>query len=76
MDDILTEDEIRALTDKKKPTAQRKVLDALGIRYTARPDRSGRLIVLRKHRNIALGLRDNGRPVADAPAMPNWAALD
>jgi hypothetical protein len=75
MDDILTEDEIRALTDKKKPSAQRKVLDALHIRYTPRPDRSGRLIVLRAHRDAALGLRKTIRQ-AEQAAAPNFAALD
>lgn len=73
--DILTEGEIQALTSKKKPSAQRKVLDALHIRYTPRPDRSGRLIVLRAHRDAALGLRKTARPV-EQPAMPDWAALD
>lgn len=75
MDDILTEAEIVALTGKTRHKAQARVLAALGIRAVARPGRDGSLIVLRKHRNAALGLRDNSRSV-EQTAAPNFAALD
>jgi len=75
MDDILTEAEIIALTGKTRHKAQARVLAALGIKAIPRPGRDGSLIVLRKHRNAALGLRDTTRQVEQA-AAPNFAALD
>ena len=41
----LTPDELRQLTAKRRSDAQRRVLDAMGIRYMVRPD--GSLAVLR-----------------------------
>lgn len=41
----LTPDELRELTAKRRSDAQRRVLDAMGIRYFVRPD--GSLAVLR-----------------------------
>lgn len=75
MDDILTEAEIIALTGKTRHKAQARVLEALRIKAIPRPGRDGSLIVLRKHRNVALGLRDTGRP-AEQSSGPNFAALD
>jgi hypothetical protein len=75
VDDILTEAEIIALTGKTRHRAQARVLAELGIRATPRPGRDGSLIVLRKHRNAALGLRDNLRHVEQS-AAPDFAALD
>lgn len=37
---ILTEDQLRELTQRQKASAQCKVLDALGIRWKRRPDGS------------------------------------
>jgi hypothetical protein len=37
---ILTVDDLALLTGRRRPSAQRRVLDALGIRYRMRPDRS------------------------------------
>lgn len=77
MDDILTEAEIVALTNKTRHRAQARVLARLGIKAVPRdPEaRDFSLIVLRKHRNAALGLRDNTRHI-EQPAVPNFAALD
>jgi hypothetical protein len=44
---ILTPDELAALTKKRRPTAQAKVLDHLGIPSRQRPD--GTLVVLHAH---------------------------
>jgi hypothetical protein len=44
---VLSEDELRALTKKVRPSAQSRVLEALGIRYKPRPD--GSLLVYRIH---------------------------
>lgn len=75
MDDILTEPEIVRLTGKVRHHAQARVLSDLGIRYTPRPGRPGGLIVMRAHRDTALGLRKTPRSV-ETPATPNFAALD
>ena len=42
---ILTESELRELTEKRRSDAQRRVLDAMGIMYFVRPN--GTLAVLR-----------------------------
>jgi len=42
---ILTVDELVTLTGKRRSDAQRRVLDALSVRYKARPDKS--LVVYR-----------------------------
>jgi len=44
---ILSEQELRELTQKQRPTAQARVLEFMGIPYRARPD--GSLAVLRTH---------------------------
>ena len=36
----LSDDEVSELTKRTKPSAQRKVLDAMGYRYRQRPDGS------------------------------------
>lgn len=73
MTDLLTEDELAELTGKTRHSAQRRVLEKLGIKVTPRPD--GTLIVARAHRDAALGLRTPGRH-GDQLASPNFAALD
>jgi hypothetical protein len=73
VDDILTEAEIVALTDKVRHAAQARVLDAICIRYKPRPN--GSLIVARAHRDAVLGLRNTVRPV-EQKATPNFGALD
>lgn len=76
--DLLTEDEIIELTKKTKQSAQRRVLEKLGIRVTPRPGRNAGLIVCRAHRDAALGLRKTIRTVETPTpaAAPNFAALD
>lgn len=74
-DDILTESEVVRLTGKVRYHAQARVLDDLGIKYTPRPGRPRGLIVMRAHRDAALGLRKTTRIVEDL-ATPNFAALD
>ena len=49
----LNENEIRDVTRRKRTDAQRRVLDALGIRYRTRPD--GSLLVLRANVERELG---------------------
>lgn len=44
---LLTPDELVELTDRERPKAQARVLQALGIPYQPRPD--GTLIVYRIH---------------------------
>jgi hypothetical protein len=73
MSDLLTNDEIVELTEKTRHSAQRRVLEKLGIKFTPRPD--GTLIVARAHRDAVLGLRATVRAVEQV-ATPNWAALD
>jgi hypothetical protein len=73
VDDILTEPEIVALTGKVKHRAQARELDRLHIKAT--PRGNGSLIVLRVHRDAALGLRKT-MPRTEQAAAPNFAALD
>lgn len=49
----LTPDELRELTGKTKPSAQRRALDFMGVAYRQRPD--GSLAVLRSLAEEALG---------------------
>ena len=75
MSDLLTHEEIAELTGKTKQSAQRRVLEKLGIKVTPRPGRNAGLIVMRAHRDAALGLRNTVRKIEQA-AAPNFAALD
>jgi len=50
---LLTADEISTLTGKKRRSAQRVVLIALGVPFKSRPD--GSLVVLRMAAEAALG---------------------
>ena len=49
----LNESELRDVTQRTRTDAQRRVLDALGIRYRIRPD--GSLVVLRANVERELG---------------------
>lgn len=75
MSDLLTLEEIVELTGKTKQSAQRRVLEKLGIKYTPRPGQNAGLIVMRAHRDAALGLRKTVQRIEQA-AVPNFAALD
>lgn len=58
----LTDKELAELTERERPSAQAKVLKALGIPYQARPG-SGRLIVYRE----SLPIGSPGRPRQRTP---------
>ncbi len=51
---FLTGDEVHALTDRQTKPAQRRMLDALGIKYGMRADAS--LVVLRSTVEAVLGV--------------------
>jgi hypothetical protein len=54
----LSPEDLERLTNRRRPAAQRTVLDALGIAYKVRPD--GTLAVLRVVAELALGHRTGG----------------
>ena len=58
---VLTPDDLVALTAKVRCSAQRRVLEALGIPHKVRPD--GSLVVLRVAVEVALGHVGSGAPV-------------
>lgn len=69
---FLDAEEIRSMTDRKTHSAQRKMLNALGIVYKVRAD--GSLLVLRSHVERELG----GALPATASKkefIPNWSAV-
>ena len=69
---LLTDDELRELTGRKRTSSQRQVLTALGIDHGVRPD--GSLVVLRAVAEQALGLepeRKKDRPLISAG--PDWS---
>jgi hypothetical protein len=68
---ILTEGEIRELTERTQRTAQRRVLTYLGIEHRARPD--GTLVVLREH--VARLLKGIAGMKRFPTKEPNWGAL-
>lgn len=70
---FLDEDEVREMTDRKTRSAQRKMLNALGITYKVRAD--GSVLVLRAHVERELG----GAPAQSARKrefIPNWNAAN
>jgi hypothetical protein len=69
---LLTEEEIRELTNRKQRSAQAMVLNALGITHKVRPD--GSLVVLRAHVEHELGYRT---PPAkqEKEFKPDWGAI-
>lgn len=75
MSDLLTHDELVELTGKTRQSAQRRVLEQLGIKVTPRPGRNAGLIVMRAHRDAALGVRKAVQRIEQA-AVPNFSALD
>ena len=58
---VLTPDELVSLTTEERRSAQRRVLEALGIPHKVRPD--GSLVVLRVAVEIALGHVGSPAPV-------------
>jgi hypothetical protein len=69
---FLNDEEIEQLTEKKRHSTQRKILNALGVSHKVRPN--GTLVVLRAHVEKLLGGHIAG-PAKKEPE-PNWGALD
>lgn len=68
---FLSREELEQLTGYKKPSAQARALNAMGIEYRERPD--GAVIVLRSHLEAILG---GGADPQPAPPEPDWSGLD
>ena len=69
---FLTDDELRDLTGKARPSAQVRVLRAMGIEHRVRPD--GSLAVSRSHVEGLLGGAAGVN--VGTHKQPNWSALD
>lgn len=67
---LLTDDEIRELTGRERRPAQVRQLNAMGIAFKQRADRS--IVVLRAHVDQVLGAPVPGRQRAARPAQINW----
>ena len=68
---FLTRDEIAALTNRSRRSAQIRALRHLGIEHKIRPD--GSVVVLRAHVEHILG---GAAPVQHQKSTePNWSAL-
>ena len=67
---ICTDDEIVSITRRKRPTAQARVLAAMGIEHLVRPDRT--LVVSRARIEHLLG---GPKPAKVKKIEPNWGAL-
>ncbi|TFW08743.1 DUF4224 domain-containing protein [Oxalobacteraceae bacterium OM1] len=69
---FLTRDELMALTAQVQHSAQRKVLNMMGIEHRTRPD--GSIVVLRTHVEQMFGCM----PVAriNNSSEPNWGVLN
>ncbi|MEM8845373.1 MAG: DUF4224 domain-containing protein [Pseudomonadota bacterium] len=70
---FLEENEITALTGKKRRKSQLHVLAQMGITYLIRPDHS--LVVARKHVEQIMGIESTHQK--QLPTIePNWDALN
>lgn len=67
---LLDDEELVAVTKKKRPHAQVKVLRALGVEHKVRPDNT--VLVSRAHVEHLLGGVDQ---TTLSPPEPNWAAI-
>ena len=67
---LLTDDEIRELTGRERRPAQVRQLNAMGIAFKQRADRS--IVVLRAHVDQVLGAPVPARQRAARPAQINW----
>jgi hypothetical protein len=70
--DICTDAELVALTGRRRPSAQVRVLNQLGIDHVRRPD--GRVLVHRDKVRALLGLGERRR--VEPTPEPDWEALD
>lgn len=68
---ILTDDELVALTGRKRKDAQIRVLRFMGIEHKIRPN--GTVAVLRAHVERELGGGDRG--TVNREIEPDWSAL-
>lgn len=66
---ILTNDELQALTGRERRPAQIRQLQAMGITYRQRADRS--IVVLAAHVHQVLGASQGQQRPAKAPQI-NW----
>lgn len=68
---FLDDDALVELTRKRRHDAQRRVLDALGVKYKPRPD--GSLAVLKAHVDELFGCTAPAK--VKRPAEPHWDAM-
>ncbi|HZW13827.1 MAG TPA: DUF4224 domain-containing protein [Noviherbaspirillum sp.] len=69
---FLSREELMALTARIQYSAQRKVLNMMGIEYRSRPD--GSIVVLRTHVEQMFGGMATTRK--SKSSEPNWGALN
>lgn len=70
---FLTHEEIVKLTGKHHSSAQRRVLNALGITHKTRPD--GSIVVLSSHVQKEMGGLQAAIGAQAPTVEPNWGAL-
>jgi hypothetical protein len=71
-DTFLSDEEVRALTQRKVRRSQVQTLKAMGIEHRVRPD--GSVAILRNHINKVFdGSPDSGRKTKSH--QPNWDAM-
>ena len=68
----LDEDEIVGVTGKKRPSAQHRALNEMGLTHKIRPD--GSILLSRSHYEAQLG-GDSPTPKKKKPG-PNWDAMN
>lgn len=71
---FLSDDEIQALTGKKRKSAQCRALSMLGVEHKIRAD--GVPVVLRAHLEKVMGGAETPATKPKKKASPNWSALD
>ena len=69
---FLSADELQVLTGYVASKQQAAYLDRQGIKHLI--NAAGKVIVLRKHIEAALGMRPETRK-EEAPSEPNWGAI-
>ena len=69
----LTDDELRELTKRQRPSAQRRVLRSMGIESKLRAD--GSLVVLRAHHDAVMSGETGAKKKPKREVEPNWEAL-
>ena len=69
---FLTREEIAALTARIQFSAQRKVLNRMGIEHRTRPD--GSIVILRSHIEELFGALISNKTKKNIE--PNWGALN